>query len=129
MAKAKIVVTDDDKDIRTFLKALLEGQGHTVVTAADKDEGMQTIAAEKPDLILLDVMMTKWQDGLDMARELKRDPEFKDTPILMLTGIKDETGISIKGAAGDPTWCPVEGFLEKPIKTDKLLAEVERLLQ
>ena len=126
--KLRFVVTDDDQDIRAFLKAVLEGQGHTVVEAANRDEGMQAIAAEKPDLIILDVMMAGWQDGFEMARELKQDPEFKDTPILMLTGIEEQTGIRFKAAAGDPTWCPVDGFLAKPVQADALLEEVRRLL-
>jgi CheY-like chemotaxis protein len=73
-------------------------------------------------------MMSTWQDGFEMSRELKKDPELKSMPILMLTGIKDKTGIDFKSAAGDPTWCPVDGFLEKPVEPNTLLSEVERLL-
>jgi len=125
---AKIVVTDDDQDIRAFLKAVLEGQGHTVITAANKEDGLQTIETEKPDLIMLDVMMDGWQDGFEMARELKKKDDLKDTPILMLTGIKEQTGIGFKDTAGDPNWCPVDGFLEKPVQPDALLKEVGKLL-
>ena len=128
MGKAKILIADDDQDIRDSLQAILEGRQYTVVTAADKTEGMEKIKTEKPDLIILDVMMTAWQDGFDMARELKKDPQFKDMPILMLTGIKDQTGIDFKSTAGDPTWCPVDGFLDKPVEPNILLAEIERLL-
>jgi len=128
MEKAKILVADDDQDIRDSLQAILEGRQYAVVTAADKTEGMEKIKAEKPDLIILDVMMTTWQDGFEMSRELKKDPQFKDVPILMLTGIKDKTGMDFKSAAGDPAWCPVEAFLEKPVEPAILLAEVEKLL-
>ncbi len=128
MGKAKILIADDDQDIRDSLQAILEGRQYTVVTAADKTEGMEKVKTEKPDLIILDVMMAAWQDGFDMARELKKDPEFKDMPILMLTGIKGETGIDFKSAAGDPMWCPVDGFLDKPVEPDILLAEIEKLL-
>jgi len=128
MENAKILIADDDQDIRESLQALLEYQQYTVVTAANREEGMKKIKTEKPDLIILDVMMTTWQDGFEMARELKDDPEFKKTPILMLTGIKDQTGIDFKSTAGDPTWCPVDGFLEKPVERAVLLAEVQRLL-
>jgi CheY-like chemotaxis protein len=128
MGKAKIVITDDDQDIRDSLRIILEGQQYDVVTAADRVEGLEKIRAEKPDLAILDVMMSTWQDGFEMSRELKNDPEFKDMPIIMLTGIKEQTGIDFKSAAGDPTWCPVDGFLEKPIEPDILLAEVEKLL-
>ena len=128
MENTKIVVVDDDQDIRDSLQAILEGRQHTVITAADKTEGMEKIKTEKPDLAILDVMMTTWQDGFEMSRELKGDPQFKDMPILMLTGVKEKTGIDFKPTAGDPTWCPVDGFLEKPVTPDVLLAEVEKLL-
>ena len=128
MENAKILVADDDQDIRDSLQAILEGRQYTVITAANKAEGMEKIKAENPDLVILDVMMDTWQDGFEMARELKKDPNFKDMPILMLTGIKDKTGIGFESAAGDPTWLPVDGYLEKPVEPNTLLAEVEKLL-
>ncbi len=128
MGQAKIVIVDDDQDIRDSLQAILEGNQYTVITAANKTEGMEKIRAENPDLAMLDVMMETWQDGFEMARELKKDPNFKDMPILMLTGVKDKTGIDFKSSAGDPTWLPVDGYLEKPIEPSALLAEVEKLL-
>ena len=128
MEKAKILIADDDPDIRDSLQAILESQQYTVVTAADKDEGMEKIRAEKPDLAILDVMMSTWEDGFEMSRELKKDPQFKDMPILMLTGIKDATGIDFKSTAGDPTWCPVDAFLEKPVEPGILLGEIAKLL-
>lgn len=128
MGKAKILIADDDQDLRESLQTILEGQEYTVITAANKTEGMEQIKTEKPDLAILDVMMTTWHDGFEMSRELKKDPQFKDMPILMLTGVKEQTGIDFKSTAGDPTWCPVDGFLEKPVRPDVLLAEIERLL-
>ena len=128
MAKAKILIADDDPDIRESLQAILETQQYTVVTAVDKADGMEKIQAEKPDLSILDVMMSTWEDGFQMSRELKNDPQFKDMPIIMLTGIKKETGIDFKASAGDPTWCPVDAYLEKPVEPEKLLTEVAKLL-
>ncbi len=128
MENAKIVIVDDDQDLRDSLQAILQGRQYDVTTAADKAEGMETIKTEQPDLAILDVMMTTWQDGFEMARELKKDPQFKDMPILMLTGVKDKSGINFKASAGDPTWCPVDGFLDKPVDPDILLTEVEKLI-
>ncbi len=128
MADAKILVADDDQDIRDSLQNILESRQYAVVTAADRTESMEKIKAEKPDLVILDVMMGTWQDGFEIARELKKDAQFKDMPILMLTGVKDKTGIDFKSTAGDPTWCPVDGFLDKPVEPDTLLAEVKKLL-
>lgn len=128
MENAKILVADDDPDIRESLQAILESKEYTVVTAVDKTDGMEKIKAEKPDLAILDIMMSTWEDGLKMSRELKKDPQFKDMPIMMLTGIKSETGIDFKATAGDPAWCPVDVYLEKPVEPDILLAEVAKLL-
>ena len=128
MGKAKILIADDDPDIIESLQAILESQQYTVVTAVDKTDGMEKIKAEKPDLAILDIMMSTWEDGFEMSRELKKDPQFKDMPILILTGFKNETGIDFKSTAGDPAWCPVDAYLEKPIEPDILLAEVAKLL-
>jgi len=128
MAKAKILIADDDQDIRDSLQAILGSRDYEVVTAVDKADGMKKIRAEKPDLAILDVMMSTWQDGFEMSRELKNDPEFKDMPIIMLTGVKEQTGIDFKSSAGDPNWNPVDAFLEKPVEPDVLLQEIEKLL-
>jgi CheY-like chemotaxis protein len=128
MENARILIVDDDVDLTKALKVTLESRKYTVVTAADRAEGMEKAQAQKPDLFILDVMMGTWQDGFEMSRELKKDPRFKDTPILMLTSIEERTGIEFKSTAGDPNWLPVEGFMEKPVEPEVLLAEVERLL-
>ena len=128
MENAKILVADDDPDIRESLQAILESKQYTVVTAVDKTDGMEKIKAEKPDLAILDIMMSTWEDGFQMSRELKKDPQFKNMPIIMLTGIKSETGIDFKSTAGDPDWCPVDAYLEKPVEPDILLAEVAKQL-
>ena len=128
MENAKILIVDDDADIRKALQVILESGSYTVITASDRTEGMEALRLEKPDLTILDVMMTTWQDGFEMARELKKSEEYKDIPILMLTGVKGKTGIDFKSTAGDPTWCPVDSFLDKPVERKVLLAEVEKLL-
>ncbi|MHC4212041.1 MAG: response regulator [Planctomycetota bacterium] len=125
---AKILIVDDDQDLRESLAAILEGRDYLVSTAGGREEGMEKIRSDRPDLLLLDVMMSEWQDGFEMARELKGDSELKGLPILMLTGVKDKTGIDFKSAAGDETWCPVDGFLEKPVQPEVLMEQIEKLL-
>ncbi len=129
MENAKILIVDDDLDLTKALKTTLESEQYSVVTAADRTEGMEKVKIEEPDLIILDVMMSTWEDGFEMARVLKKNPQFKDISILMMTAVKDKTGIDFKSTAGDPTWCPVDGFLDKPVDPDVLLAEVRKLLQ
>jgi CheY-like chemotaxis protein len=128
MANAKIMIVDDDPDYINVVKTILEREQYTVVTAGDKTEGMEKIRAEKPDLAILDVMMHAWQDGFEMSRQLKKDPQFKNMPVLMLTAVENRTGIGFKSTAGDPTWLPVDVFLDKPVEPDVLLSEVKKLL-
>ena len=128
MKNVKILIAEDDPDFRDSLKSVLESQQYTVITAVDKADGMEKIKAEKPDLAILDIMMSTWVDGLEMSKELKNDPQFKNMPILILTGMKTEIGIDLKATVGDPQWCPVDAYLEKPIEPDILLKEVAKLL-
>ena len=128
MENTKILIVEDDLDFTKALKVTLESEQYAVVTAADRTEGMEKIRNDKPDLVILDVMMSTWSDGFEMSRELKKDPQYKDIPILILTAVKDRTGIGFKSTAGDPVWLPVDGFLDKPVEPQFLLAEVEKLI-
>jgi CheY-like chemotaxis protein len=128
MEKSKILIVDDDQDLTNAMKIVLESEQFTVLSAASRTEGMEKIRNEKPDLIILDVMMNTWSDGFEMSRELKQDPLFKNIPILILTAVKEKSGIDFKSTAGDPEWLPVDGFLNKPAEPQVLLAEVKRIL-
>lgn len=128
MENMKIMVIDDDPGIRDSLQTILESRQYAVITAGDRTEGMDKIKAEKPDLIILDIMMTSWLDGLDMSKKLKKDPQFKNTPIVMLTGVKERTTFDFRPRDGGPNWCSVDAYLDKPVPPDVLLAEVEKLL-
>ena len=129
MEKRRILIVDDDVDLSDSLKVVFERAGYDTLTAASRLEGMEKIRTEQPDLIILDVMMETWQDGFEMSRDLKGDPQFKDTPILMLSSIEELTGIEVKSSVGDPVWLPVNAFLDKPVAHDTLLATVRNLLQ
>ena len=126
--QSKILVVDDDVDLRAAVKTTLESQGYAVATADDRASGMEAAKTESPDLIILDVMMESRHDGFEMAREFKKNPQCKDTPILMFTAIKEKSGVDFKSAAGDPTWLPVDGFLDKPVAPGVLIEEVGKLL-
>jgi CheY-like chemotaxis protein len=128
MENAKIIVVDDDPGIRDSLQMILASHHYTVITAANRTEGMNKIKTEKPDLLILDIMMSSWLDGLDMSKTLKDDLQFKDMPILMLTGVKERTIFDFRPKAGGPDWCSVDAYLDKPVEPDLLLAEIERLL-
>ncbi len=128
MENAKILIVDDDPDFTVVLKTVLEGESYIVDTAPGRAEGMEKMQAEKPDLLLLDVMMDTWSDGFEMARDIRKNPEYRDMPIIMLTGVEQRTGIGFKSSAGDPEWLPVDGFLDKPVEPHVLIAEVKKVL-
>ena len=109
------------------MKTVLEGK-YTVLSAGSGEEGLQRAAAEKPDLIILDVMMETGDKGFEVARKLRQDPLLAKVPILMLTAIYEKTGFDFSREAGDETWLPVDDYVEKPIRPDDLLANVAALL-
>jgi CheY-like chemotaxis protein len=128
MAEGKILIIDDDPDITEAMTVVLENRGYEVASARDGTEGMARLREARPDLIILDVMMRTSQEGFELSRELKSNPQYRDIPILMLTAVKQKTGLDFKTEAGDQAWLPVEEFLDKPVKPDVLLDKVEDLL-
>jgi CheY-like chemotaxis protein len=129
MEQAKILIIDDDPDITEAMKIVLENHGYTVDSAGDSSEGMEKIQADKPSLIILDVMMNTMREGFLLSRKLNNNPQYSDIPVLMITAVKEVTGIDFKEAAGDEDWLPVEDFLDKPVKPQMLLDKVKELLQ
>jgi len=128
MGRGRILIIDDDPDITEAMRVVLENEDYEVDAAIDSAEGMKRISDSKPDLIILDVMMHTAEEGFDLSRSLKQNPEYKEIPILMLTAVKQKTGLDFKSVAGDETWLPVEDFLDKPVKPDVLLERVDSLL-
>lgn len=125
----KILIIDDDPDIVEAMKIVLESKNYEVLIAKSGEEGLKRTRQGKPDLIILDVMMESMDKGFEVARNLKKDGNHKDIPILMLTAIKEKTGLGFEKEAGDPDWLPVEGYCEKPLKPDELISKVEALLE
>lgn len=80
----KILVCDDERHIVRLIQVNLEKQGYQVVTAYDGKEGLEKIRAEKPNLVVLDVMMP-YMDGFEVLKSLRKDPEFETLPVIMLT--------------------------------------------
>ncbi|OHB62396.1 MAG: hypothetical protein A2Y76_06630 [Planctomycetes bacterium RBG_13_60_9] len=129
MRQGRILIIDDDPDITEAMRVILENGGYEVDSALDSAAGMNRLKEAKPDLIVLDVMMRTPQEGFELSRELKSNSLYKDIPILMLTAVKQKTGLDFKPAAGDETWLPVEEYLDKPVKPGVLLEKVRDLLR
>ncbi|MBN1127001.1 MAG: response regulator [Sedimentisphaerales bacterium] len=128
MQEAKILIIDDDPDISEAMTVVLESKNYQVSIARNSREGMDRIQDDKPDLIILDVMMDTPQEGFTMGRQLQENPETKDIPVLMVTAVKEKTGLDFKAEAGDDTWLPVDDFIDKPVKPQVLLEKVAKLL-
>jgi len=128
MAK-KILIIDDEPDMVTFLCALLEDHGYVTITAADGEEGMTKIKSEKPDLISLDLLMPN-KTGIKMFRELRKDDEIKDIPVVMVTGFgKDDVpSMDFKEWIQKRSIKPPEAYIEKPVNKEILLAAIKKAI-
>jgi CheY-like chemotaxis protein len=122
--KNKILVVDDDADFVEATTTLLEAKGYDVVSAANGEEGYAKAKAEKPNAMLLDVMMAHDSDGFDTARKLKEDPATKGIPVIMITGIRKSKALPFSFEPDDD-WLPVKVVLEKPVMADQLLKTVQ----
>ena len=124
--KAKILLVDDDADFINSTRTVLETQPYQIIIASNGDEGLRKAREEKPDLILLDVIMPV-KDGFTAAEQLKEDPELSKIPTLMLTAFSTkgrETSIPVSRGMSLET----EDYLEKPVSPQELLSRVEKHL-
>jgi CheY-like chemotaxis protein len=131
MNQKRILLVDDDPDLRLALKIPLEAAGYSVFEATNFVEGQAAVKRVTPDLIILDVMMDTTTAGFQFALDIhSSDPssefkEHRETPIIMLTAIHSTTPLRF---APDADYLPVQTFLEKPIEPDVLLATVRKYL-
>jgi len=119
----KIAIIDDDPDIIDASKIVLSSKGYEVITATNPDDGYKIVIEQKPDLIILDVMMNEPDDGFFLAQKFRR--EKIETPILMYTSVSKTLGLHFE--AGEMV--PVDDFVEKPISPETLIDKVEKLLK
>lgn len=123
---AKILIVDDDPDFVEATKIVLEKNNYAVSSAANGDEGLAKVEEEKPDLVILDVMMSSILDGLSMNRKLREHPELKDVPVVMVTSIANSDYAVL---FPDDETIHIDGFMSKPISPDKLLETVGKLIE
>lgn len=123
----KILIIDDDPDFQEITRRTLEERGLAVCSAYTPDEGVEKVGVEKPDLVILDVLMPSDYEGFDVARKIREDLGLRDLPILMLTAVHDIKKVPYRFAP-DETWNPVDVFLDKPVDPDMLVEKTEELL-
>jgi len=117
----KILIADDEPNIVISLEFLMKREGFQVAVAADGAAALQTVATERPDLILLDIMLPK-MDGFEICRQIRANPDWRDMKIVMLTAKGRETEVAKGLALG------ADAYVTKPFSTRDLAEQVRRLL-
>lgn len=121
---SKVLLVDDDPDFVEIARTVLESRGHTVTTAASGDQALERMRADKPDIVLLDIMMATVLDGLNVSQVMREDPELKHVPIVMVTSIANTPHA---GLFPTDDYLSVDGWISKPVNPAELLQTVERL--
>jgi len=124
---AKVLIVDDDPDFQETVRTVLVPAGYSVFSAYSEREGLDMARRERPDVILLDIIMQTTTDGFEFCREAKRDPRIKHTPILGISAIEQVIGVQYPPDF-DPDLFPVDGYLSKPVSPEKLFSELKRLI-
>lgn len=127
----KVLIVDDDPDVRMFNSTVVEESGYTPIEAPNGEEGLKVVKKERPDLVLLDVLMPK-QSGIRLYRELKTDKSLIGIPVIMLSGVAKRTFLRSQKALtefGDKPVPEPENYLEKPVEPDELAREIKKLLE
>jgi DNA-binding response OmpR family regulator len=130
MRTKKILIVDDDRDLVAAIEAFLSYRGFTVATANNGKEAYASIVSDKPDLIVLDVMMDYDEEGMVFASALKTDGPTRDIPIIMLSGFPAQQEMREKVIASlmGQNW-PADTFLDKPVRLADLAARIDVLLE
>jgi len=122
MAGKRIIIVDDDSSILELFRDVLEGRGYQVQTFNRGWEALQSVSRERPDLMILDIMMPR-VNGYEVCQIMKENPKTKDIPVIFLTALSHQEALrwAAEGGADD--------FLVKPCTPDRLIKHVERHLQ
>jgi len=133
--KRKILIVEDDVDFAESISMILESKGFETSSASNLEEGLAKAREEKPDLILLDIMMPMGTEGFHFVWKLRKDddPEVRDIPIIVLTAIHGTTELRFYPTEGDTEYgpgeyLPVQDFIDKPVSPSDLIAKIEKVL-
>jgi CheY-like chemotaxis protein len=120
----RILVVDDEPDMRTFLSTVLEDNGYRYECAKDGDEAMEMLQADPPDLVCLDVTMPN-KSGVGVYRNMKESDQFKGIPVIFVTGVTEDFEKFISSRRQVP---PPEGYIAKPVDDTQFLEMIRKLL-
>ena len=119
----KILIVDDEEDIRTYLSTLLADQGFETILAKDGEEAWKQVEANSPDLITLDISMPE-KSGIKFYREMKVNDRWKKIPIIIVTGVSEDMRKFLSSRHQVP---PPEGYLAKPVNREEILTLIQKL--
>ncbi len=121
-----ILFVDDDRDFLMAQRAFFEARGFRVLTAEDTEQANKVLDGNSPEIIFLDLMMEHYDDGFRLSRAIRKREQFKETPLVMLSGVAATTGKRF-GDEGDglATWSKLDQFVDKPVTGLQLLRIVE----
>jgi CheY-like chemotaxis protein len=122
---AKILVVDDDPDFVLVNRMILEAEGYEVLEAANGSDALEITRQQRPDLVLLDVMMSTTLEGVNVSKEIESDPDLKDTPIIMISSIATS---EYAPDFPDDERIPIAAWISKPIQPAVLLKTVRRFV-
>lgn len=126
----KILTVDDDPDVRLFNVTVIEENGYTPLEATNGEEGMNLVKQEKPDLIILDVLMPR-ESGIKLYRELQTDAKLKHIPVIILSGIAERSFLRSQKALAEFGKAEVPApkyYLEKPVEPEVLAETINKVL-
>ena len=126
---ALILLVDDDYDFLEINRIILERAGYRVVIAAEPQQALAKMEAEKPDLIITDLMMTSIDAGFSFSRTVKEDPRYADTPVIICTSVSSVLGLDLRPRSdADMDHMYVDAYFDKPLDHARLMATIARLL-
>lgn len=126
----KILVVDDEDQVIEFISTVLEENGYIPIIARDGEEAMDIIRQNRPDLVILDILMPK-QSGIRMYRELKTSESLKDIPVIIYSGIARRTlkrALSARTVSTGERVPDPEAHIEKPVKPERIVFTVKKIL-
>jgi DNA-binding response OmpR family regulator len=139
----KILIVDDEPDTVTYISTVLEENGYTSIGAKDGVEGLELARKEKPDLVLLDLMMPK-KSGISMFQEMRKDSSMSNIPVVVVTGVSEVTGVDFRNfmykqplrdekkfveTTGLTKYTIPDGYIEKPFDPAELVKAVKEALK
>ena len=125
--KKKILIVDDDPDFVAAIQKILMSAHYNVDVAGNVEDGKKAIEERTPDLILLDVMMEKYNDGFNMCYDLKHDDRYRGIPVIIITAVTEVTGLKFSPET-DGEYLEADDYVQKPISAEALLDKVKRLI-